>query len=154
MRLSSLPRAASVGALLLLPGCGWVNFNQTMSNEEYILRSEIRGYYSEVGTAFAGGNADALSQLYDDTIAKPMTRDQILAWGRDFFGKHGPAQFHVEKLDIESLGHVSATVVLTYRVDTRDGVGSFRGTERDELLKHGRRWYVASWEKLSDPPKP
>jgi hypothetical protein len=134
----------------VLGGCGWVNFNRTISNEEYILRSEIRGYYSDVSQAFAGGNPDALVELYDETVAKPMTREQILAWGKDFFGKHGPAQFKITNLEIESVGHVSATVVLTYRVDTRDGAGSFHGVERDELLKHGRRWYVASWEKLPD----
>jgi hypothetical protein len=148
MDLALPRRAVGVGLALLLGGCGYINFSKPMSDEESILRSEIRGYYEEVGVAFAGGNADALVELYDETIAKPMTRDQILAWGRDFFQKHGPARFQIEKLDIESLGHVSASVVLTYRVETRDGQGSFRGVERDEFLKHGRRWYVASWEKL------
>jgi hypothetical protein len=152
---SSSARAAAGAAAaagLLLVGCAYISFSKPMSDEEYILRSEVRGYYSEVSEAFAGGNADALAQLFDESIAKPMTRDQILAWGRDFFQKHGPAKFQVEKLEVESLGHVNGVVRLTYRVDTSDGQGSFRGVERDELLKHGRRWYVSGWEKLPDRP--
>jgi len=79
-----------------------------------------------------------------------MTRDQILAWGNGFFKAHGPAQFKVEKIDLERVGHVSAVVTLAFRVDTRDGRGSFRGVERDELVKRGRRWYIAAWEKLPE----
>ena len=148
MKLLRATLAMALGLALLTAGCGYISFAKPMSDEEYVLRSEIRNYYDDVSVAFAGGNADALAGLYDDTIAKPMTRDQILAWGKDFFQKHGPARFQVVKLDIESLGHVNASVRLPYRVDTRDGAGSFRGVERDEFLKHGRRWYVSSWEKL------
>jgi hypothetical protein len=150
MNLSCARRVAGPGLALLLSGCGYINFSKPMSDEEYVLRAELRDYYNDVSVAFTGGNADALAGLYDETIAKPMTREQILAWGRDFFGKHGPAQFKVESIDVESVGHVSAVVRLAYRVDTRDGAGSFRGVERDYLLKHGRRWYVSAWDKL--PP--
>jgi hypothetical protein len=148
MKLFGVPCAAALVLAVLTSGCGYINFAKPISDEEYVLRSEIRNYYDDVSVAFAGGNAESLAGLYDDTIANPMTRDQILAWGKDFFRKHGPARFQVVKLDVESLGHVSASVVLTYRVDTRDGEGSFRGVERDQFLKHGRRWYVSSWEKL------
>lgn len=144
------PRAAAFFLILLASGCGYISFSKPMSNEEIVLRSEIRGYYEDVAQAFAGGNADALAELYDESIADPMTREQIRDWARKFFQAHGPAQFKVVGIDIDSIGHVSAVLVLTYRVDTRDGAGSFHGVERDHLLKHGRRWYVSSWEKLPD----
>jgi|GEM_PF-2161622 len=150
MNIAPLRGGAVVALAFFIGGCGYINFNKPMSDEEYILRSEIRTYYEEVGTAFLGGNAEALVGLYDDTIAVPMTRDQILAWAKDFFQKHGPANFKIVNVDIEAIGHVSADVVLTYRVDTSDGQGSFHGVERDHFLRHGRRWYIASWEKLPD----
>jgi ketosteroid isomerase-like protein len=148
MNLSRAGLAGILCAALLTSGCGWISFAKPMSDEEFVLQSEIRNYYDDVSDAFAGGNAGALVGLYDDTIAVPMTRDQILAWATDFFQKHGPARFQVEKIDVDAIGHVSADVVLTYRVETRDGVGSFRGVELDHFLKHGRRWYVSAWEKL------
>lgn len=147
------PLFAAALLTLLTGGCGYINFNKPMSNEEIVLRSEIRGYYEDVAQAFAGGNADALADLYDESIADPMTREQIRVWARKFFKAHGPAQFKAMTIDIDSIGHVSAVLVLTYRVDTRDGAGSFHGAERDHLLKHGRRWYVSSWEKLPDDRK-
>ncbi len=143
-----LAAAAALAASLASSGCGYVGFGKPMSEEEIVLRSQIRSYYEDVAQAFAGGNADALASLYDETIAEPMTRAQIHDWAQKFFREHGPAQFKVEDLDIESIGHVSAVLTLTYRVDTRNGDGSFSGVERDHLLKHGRRWYVSSWEKL------
>ncbi|NNN06482.1 MAG: hypothetical protein HKL90_11325 [Elusimicrobia bacterium] len=147
-------RITAAALLAFLPtGCGYINFSKPMSNEEIVLRSEIRGYYEDVSQAFAAGNADALADLYDESIADPMTREQIRDWARNFFKVHGPAQFKAMKIDIDSIGHVSAVLVLTYLVDTRDGAGSFHGVERDHLLKHGRRWYVSSWEKLSDDRK-
>jgi len=142
-------------ASLLLGGCGvfTVDFGRKVSDEELIVRDDIRSYYDEVAAAFAAGNADALAALFDPGIARPMTREQIRAWGTDFFKKHGPARFKIEGLDFERAGHVSAAVVLTYRVETRDGDGSFGGTERDELVKHGRRWSVTAWEKVPGPTK-
>jgi len=141
--------AAVAAAALVLTGCGFsVNFGRKVSEEELILRDEIRAYYSEAAAAFAAGNAGALAELYEPGISHPMTKDQILAWGEDFFKKHGPARFKVEKLDFEGVGHVQAEVLLTYRVETRDGDGSFGGTERDRLVKRGRRWSMASWDKV------
>src|SRR5262249_15728788 len=131
-----LPNAGvALATLVALSGCSYISFSKPMSDEEIVLRAEIRSYYDQVAEAFAAANADALGQLYDDAIARPMTRDQILAWANDFFKKHGPAQFKVVKVDFESLGHVNAAVTLTYRVDTRDGRGAFHGVERDELVK-------------------
>jgi hypothetical protein len=139
----------------LLGGCVRLNFGRPISEDELVLRGEIKSYYNEVAMAFAGGNAEALAGLYDAGIARPMTRDQIRAWGTDFFAKHGPASFTIEKIDFERVGHVSAVVTITYRVETRDGQGSFGATERDELAhRDNRRWYVTAWEKVPDePPK-
>jgi len=136
-------------AVILLGGCGFtVDFGRKVTEEEQILRSDLRGYYEEAAAAFAAGNADLLADLYEPGIARPMTKDQIRAWGLDFFKKHGPARFKVVKLDFERVGHVSAVVVLTYRVETRDGDGSFGGTERDEFVRRGRRWSMSAWEKI------
>jgi hypothetical protein len=137
-------------AALLLGGCSMfsLDFGRKIPEEEIILRTEIKEYYDEAGAAFAAGNSERLADLYDEAIARPMTKDQIRAWGEDFFKKHGPARFKVEKIDFEGVGHVSAVVELTYRVDTNDGNGSFAGVERDELVKHGRHWFVSAWTKL------
>ena len=40
-------------------------------------------------------------------------------------------------------------MLLTYRVETKDGKGNFGGTERDYLIKRGRQWNVTAWEKAS-----
>jgi hypothetical protein len=134
----------------LFGGCVSLNFGRPVTQEELILRDQIRAYYSEVAEAFAAGNADMLAGLYDAAIARPMTRDQILAWGKDFFAKHGPASFKVVKLDYEQVGHVTSVVTIQYRVETRDGDGSFGGTERDSLVQRtGRRWYVTGWDKIT-----
>lgn len=144
-----LPLAA---AALALSACGGisVNFNRKVSEEELILRDEVKNYYAEVAAAFAAGNSAALAELYEPGISHPMTKEQIRAWGDDFFKKHGPAAFKARKIDFEGVGHVEAEVLLTYRVETRDGDGSFGGTERDHLVKRGRRWSVASWDKVPD----
>lgn len=138
-------------AAALLASCGYVSFGRAVSDEEMLLRDSVRGYYDEVAVAFAAGNADALALLFDAAIAKPMNREQITAWGRDFFAKHGPGRFKVEKLEYERLGHESAVVLLTYRVETVDGKGNFGGVERDYLAKRGKRWLVTSWEKVPEP---
>ncbi|MFI5363882.1 MAG: hypothetical protein ACHQ49_18115 [Elusimicrobiota bacterium] len=136
-------------AAALLGGCTYVSFSRNVSDEELILRDGIRSYYDEVGAAFAAGNADMLAGLYDSAIARPMTQDKILAWGKDFFAKHGPASFKLVKLDYEQVGHVTSVVTITYRVETRDGAGSFGGTERDQLVQRtGRHWFITAWDKL------
>lgn len=145
MRLAPL-----AGAALLLSACVSVNFGRKVSEEELILRDEIRTYYGDVATAFSAANADRLALLFDQGIARPMTQDQIRAWGQEFFKRHGPARFKVESIDYERVGHVSAVVTLTYKVETHDGDGSFGGTERDQLVKRGRRWLIAAWDKLPD----
>lgn len=135
-----------------LAGCVTLNFGRPVSQEELILRDQIRGYYTEIAAAFAAGNAGALAGLYDAGIARPMTQEQIRAWAKDFFAKHGPATFKITKIDFERVGHVSAAVTIDYRVDTRDGAGSFSGRERDELVSRtGPSWYVTAWDKL--PPE-
>ena len=140
-----------LAAALAFSSCVSLNFGRPVSEEEIILRDEIRSYYDSVGAAFAAGNADALANLYDAGIARPMTQEKIRAWGQDFFAKHGPASFKLLKIDFERVGHVSAVVTIVYRVETRDGQGSFGGTERDELVQRtGRRWYVTAWDKLPD----
>lgn len=144
-----------VAAAALLGACGCVSFGRKVSDDELRLRADVRSYYDEVVQAFAAGNADALTMLFDAAIAKPMNRDQISAWGKDFFDKHGPARFKVESVEFERLGYENAVVLLSYRVETRDGKGNFGGTERDYLSKRGRRWVVTSWEKVSErPPAP
>lgn len=139
--------------LLLVAGCGYVSFGRKVSDDEMRLRDSVRGYYDEVIIAFAAGNPDALTALFDGAIAKPMTKPQIQAWGKDFFGKHGPARFKVEALEYERLGYENAVVLLTYRVETKDGKGDFGGTERDYLTKRGKRWIMTAWEKAEPPPK-
>ena len=134
-----------------LGGCISLSFGRPVSEEELILRDGIRSYYDEVGAAFAAGNPDLLAELYDAGIARPMTQDKIRSWGQDFFGKHGPASFKLVKIDYEQVGHVTAVVTIVYRVETRDGQGSFGGTERDELVQRtGRHWFVTGWDKLPD----
>ncbi|MDD5304121.1 MAG: hypothetical protein PHS14_13555 [Elusimicrobia bacterium] len=144
MRL--LPFAVAV----LLSACGYVSFARKVSDDELRLRAGVRAYYDEVAQAFTAGNHEALALLFDAAIAKPMTREQIAAWGKDFFAAHGPASFKVERVEYERLGYENAVVLLTYRVETKDGKGNFGGTERDYLTKRGRRWIVTSWEKVSD----
>ena len=134
---------------LLLVSCGYVSFGRKVGDDELRLRTDVRSYYDEVVQVFAAGNADALALLFDAAIAKPMTREQILAWGKKFFGEHGHASFKVEKVEYERLGYENAVVLLTYRVETGDGKGNFGGVERDYLVKRGRRWVVSSWETVS-----
>jgi hypothetical protein len=141
---------AAALATVMLGGCGFtLDFGRKVTDEERILRSDLRSYYDEAGAAFAAGNPDLLAELYEPGIARPMTKEKIRAWGVEFFKKHGPARFKIVKLDFERVGHVSAVVVLTYRVETRDGDGSFGGTERDEFARHGRRWSISAWDKVA-----
>jgi len=143
-------RIIPIAALLLLSACGYVSFGRKVSDDELRLRADVRAYYDEVVQAFATGNADALTLLFDGAIAKPMTREQIAAWGRKFFGEHGAAKFKVESVEYERLGYENAVVLLSYRVETKDGKGSFGGVERDYLSKRGRRWVITAWEPVSE----
>ena len=142
-------RALPLLLILLIPACGWVSFGRKVSEDELRLRTDVRSYYDEVARAFALGDAEVLTRLFDPSIAKPMTREQILAWGKDFFAKHGAASFKIERIEYERLGYENAVVLLTYRVETKDGKGNFGGTERDYLIKRGRQWNVTAWEKAS-----
>lgn len=150
MGYSTEMRLIPVIAAVLLSACGYVSFGRKVSDDELRLRSSVRAYYDEVVQAFAAGNPETLTMLFDAAIAKPMTREQISAWGKDFFAKHGPSRFKVLRVEYERLGYENAVVLLTYRVETPDGKGNFGGTERDNLTKHGRRWVVTSWEKIED----
>ena len=141
-------RLLPIIAAVLLSSCGYVSFGRKVSDDELRLRSDVRAYYDEVARAFAAGNTDALTLLFDAAITKPMSREKIAAWGKDFFAKHGPASFKVERVEYERLGYESAVVLLTYRVETKDGDGNFGGTERDDLAKRGRRWVVTASEKV------
>ena len=146
-------RAIPLAALLLASSCSWVTvgFGRAVSDDELRLRADVRAYYDDVVQAFAAGNPDALAQLFDAAIAKPMTHAQILDWGRKFFGEHGTASFKIEKFEYERLGYENAVILLTYRVETKTGKGAFGGTERDYLVKRGKRWIVTAWEKVEEP---
>lgn len=140
-------RLLLIAAAALSAACGHVSFGRVVSDDELRLRADVRAYYDEAAQAFAAGNAESLALLFDAAITKPMTRERITAWGREFFGKHGSASFKVERIEYERLGHESAVVLLAYRVETKDGKGDFGGVERDYLSKRGRHWVVTSWEK-------
>lgn len=151
MRYAVGMRTLILAAAALASSCGWISFGRAVSDDELRLRAGVRAYYDEAAQAFAAGNHEALSLLFDAAIAKPMTREQISAWGKDFFAKHGPASFKVQRVEFERLGFESAVVLLTYRVETSDGKGSFGGVERDYLAKRGKRWVVTAWEKVENP---
>ncbi|MEK7234356.1 MAG: hypothetical protein AAB268_11110 [Elusimicrobiota bacterium] len=144
-------RLLPIVAATLLSTCGYVSFGRKVSDDELRLRSSVRAYYGEVVQAFAAGNPESLPLLFDAAITHPMTREQITSWGKDFFAKHGPANFKVLRVEYERLSYENAVVLLTYRVETKDGNGNFGGSERNFLTKHGRRWVVTSWEKAPEP---
>lgn len=143
-------RIVLAGALLLA-GCMKLDFSRKISDEEHALRAEIRAYFDQVSLAFASANADALTGLFDGSIARPMNKEQIQAWGVKFFAEHGPARFIVEDVEFERLGHVQAVVLLRYRVKTRTGKGDFGGAERDDMVKRGGRWYITGWDVVRTP---
>lgn len=132
-------------ALLSLAGCGSFHHNPT-PEETQGLQQEIRSYYASVAKAFETANAQDLASRFAPEISTPMTKDKIMAWGTDFFSKHGRAQFRVENLVFNETGPASAVVTLTYSVTTADGKGNFGGTERDVLVKRGGQWLMASWQ--------
>ena len=138
-------------ATVFLSSCGYVSFGRKVGDDELRLRVSVRAYYDEVVLAFAAGNADSLTMLFDASITKPMTRDQIQAWGVKFFKENGPASFKIDNVEFERLGYENAVVLLTYHVETKSGKGNFGGTERDVLAKRGKRWVVTEWEKAEAP---
>jgi len=137
-------------AALLPASCGFVSFGRAVSDDELRLRASVRAYYDEVAQAFAAGNHEALTLLFDAAISKPMTREKISAWSKGFFAAHGPASYKVSKVEFERLGFENAVVLLTFRVETAEGKGNFGGVERDYLSKRGKRWVVTSWEKVEE----
>jgi hypothetical protein len=144
-------RALLLAALAASSACGYVSFGRKVSDDEQRLRSSVRAYYDEVVAAFAVGNPDALILLFDGAIAKPMTSEQIKAWGVKFFKENGPASFKIDRVEYERLGYENAVVLLTYHVKTKSGKGNFGGTERDVLVKRGKRWVITEWEKAEAP---
>lgn len=144
-------RALLLAAIAAAGACGYVSFGRKVGDDELRLRSSVRAYYDEVVLAFAAGNEDSLAMLFDSSITRPMTHEQIKAWGAKFFKENGPASFKVDRLEYERLGYENAVVLLTYRVETKSGKGNFGGTERDVLAKRGKRWIVTEWEKAEAP---
>ena len=148
MRSSSLLISLALLGALGLSACLKLSFRKPMTLEESLKEHEIHAYYLDVKRAFAAGNADALADLFDADIRQPMTRPQILDWGRKFFAEHGSAAFKIDEFELRELGYQHAVVRLTYHVETRDGKGGFSGAELDTLKKRGKRWAVSAWEKI------
>ncbi|MBI5245763.1 MAG: hypothetical protein HY923_01170 [Elusimicrobia bacterium] len=144
-------RALLLAAIAAAGACGYVSFGRKVGDDELRLRSSVRAYYDEVVLAFAAGNADSLTLLFEASITKPMTHDQIQAWGVKFFKENGPASFKIDRVEYERLGYENAVVLLTYHVETKSGKGNFGGTERDTLTKRGKRWVITEWEKAEAP---
>lgn len=109
---------------------------------------ELGAYYKEVQAAFAAGDAMRLAATFDPKIEKPMTYEQIIDWGKKFFAKHKSADFIIVRVAFELAGEDNAIVLLTYKVETPTGEGSFGGTERDYLTRGADGWKVTRWEKL------
>ncbi len=142
--------AASLALLWagLLAGCGYISFSRTATTDEIVLQQELRNFYGELKGAFATGNADALAGLYDPSITHPMTQPEILAWGRKFFADNRTAHLRIEKTSVDELSYIRAVVTVSYKVETSRGKDDFSGSERDVLVKHRGRWYIASWDKV------
>lgn len=146
-------RALLLGLLALGGACVRLDMGRKLSDDELRLRRELEAYYMQASAAFAAGSPQALAALYDPSIRKPMTLEQIEAWGATFFREHGPARFKVEKLEFDRLGHRDALVTLRYRVETRTGKGDFGGVEQDEFVKKDGRWLMTGWEKVPETAK-
>lgn len=146
-------RALLLGLVVLGVACVRLDMGRKVSDDELRLRRELEGYYVDAAAAFATGSSEALAALYDPSITKPMTLQQIRDWGVKFFGEHGPAHFKVEKLEFDRLGHESAVVTLRYRVVTKTGKGDFGGVEQDEFVKKKGRWLMTGWEKVPETAK-
>lgn len=140
-------RVPLIALLLALSGCGFVSFRKAPTDEEVRLTGEVRAYYAEIQRAFAAGNTQALSSLFDASITRPMSKPEIDAWAEKFFAEHGRARFRILSFEIDDLGHEQAQVTLKYAVEPADGKGGFGGTEQDSLVKRGGRWYTRAWER-------
>jgi hypothetical protein len=140
-------RALLLGCLLAGAACVRLDMGRKLSDDEHRIRRELEAYYMEASAAFATGSPEALAALYDPSITKPMTLQQIREWGVKFFGEHGPARFKVEKLEFDRVGYEHAVVTLTYKVETKSGKGGFGGTEIDTFVKKRGRWLMTAWEK-------
>ena len=138
----------AAAATALLAGCGWISFRKPPTDDELRVERELRAYYTQVKSAFAVGNSQALAALFDTSITRPMTKPDIESWGEKFFGEHGRARFILRSFSLDEMGAGRAVTTIRYRVETPDGKGSFDGMERDELIKKGGRWYTVSWEKI------
>jgi hypothetical protein len=138
----------SLIAALSLAGCGWISFRKPPSDDETRLTREVKAFYTEIQRAFAVGNAQALTSLFDPSITRPMTKPEVQAWAETFFAAHGRARFKILSLTIEDIGFLRAVVTLKYQVEPADGKGGFGATEEDTLVKRTGHWYVASWEKV------
>lgn len=146
-------RALLLALLALGSACVRLDMGRKLGDDELRLRRELEGYYVEAAAAFATGSPEALAALYEPSIRKPMTRQQIKDWGAKFFGEHGPARFKVVKLEFDRLGYESALVTLTYKVETKTGKGDFGGVEQDEFVKKNGRWLMTAWEKVPETAK-
>lgn len=142
-------RALLLASSLALGGCGFVSFQRPRTDQELILRGQVRYFYSQIQLAFAEGNPDALTVLFSPSITRPMSYAEVQAWARRFFSENKTARFRILRLEIEQLGPVQAVVLLTYKVQTPDGKGDFGGTERDTLSQSGGRWSIVAWDKVA-----
>lgn len=137
--------------MLLLAGCGLVKIGPAKPLRQSVVEQELRDYYAQVQLAFARADEGALTELFDASITKPMTRAQIRAWAKEFFTKNGRCRFVIEDLELVDLGPGRAVARLRYRVVTPGGKGDFAGAEMDVLEKRAGLWRVTAWEKVEGP---
>ena len=143
------------GALLAAAGlagaCAYVGFDRGLSPNEIVLQQEIRAYFNEMQEAFAAGNAQAFAGLFDPSISRPLSRDQIQARAEAFFAENKTAHLRIDHLTFEELGRLGAAVTASCRVEPQPGRHALGAVERATLVKRRGRWYVASWEEASKP---
>jgi hypothetical protein len=123
-RMTLRARRGGLALTLILSGCSYVSFGRKISDDEYRLRREVKDFYAGVQSAFASGNAEALTALFSPSITHPMTHAEIRKWAEGFFRENKNGNFRIESLDIESVSFVQAVVLLKYRVETPEGKGS------------------------------
>ena len=145
-----------LGAAAALASCSYftLDFSKPMSSREIALEQEIRLFYAQVQTAFAAGNAEALTDLFFPSITHPMTHEEIRAWSRGFFERNGRARFHIQSFNIDKLSYVNPVVTVKYRVETPSGKDDFGAVETDTLAQLNGRWYIASWDSQPQPASP
>ena len=146
-----------LGALLAAAGlagagaCAYISFNRGSSHYEAVLQQEIHAYFNELEGAFAARNAEALASLFDDSITRPMAKDQIQARARAFFAGNESSHLTIDNLTFEELANSRAVVTVAYKVDTPPGRLGLGGIERATLVKRRGRWYLSNWEEASKP---